>query len=371
MDSTTSAEQSKPGSGTQSRRSWNSPTRPPPSTRSTPRPTSTSGSWNCGRASTSDAMHSTADCATSRSPRGKRRSCSPAKAAWASRPLLARFVRDFRREHPDWFVLAHFVGASPRTTSLPTMLRRLTQELQRRYALTLPDADSPDEIIRTFQVAITSLPESARVVLVFDALNQLDADDRAETLIWLPELLPANVRVLASVATGPQRAPRVLSAFGERNVVVVPMEPLTRDERRDIVKAVPKLVAKTLDDRQIDALLANPATENPLFLMIALEELRGYGSFENLNTLIARLPRTGDALTTLFEQVFERLEKEFGANLVAEVLSLLACARRGLSGPELVELTRHLKEAADDLYPLLRSSKPTCTAAMAATISTT
>src|SRR5262249_42782985 len=267
---------------------------------------------------------------------------------------LARFVRDFRQEHPERFVLAHFVGASPRTTALPTMLKRLTQELQRRFALTLPAAESPDEIIREFQVAITSLPESARVMLVFDALNQLDADDRAETLVWLPERLPANVRVLCSAATGPQRAPKVLTAFGERDFVAVPMEPLTRDERRAIVKAVPKLVAKTLDDRQIDALLHNPATENPLFLRVALEELRGYGSFETLNALIARLPRTGDALTTLFEQVFERLEKEFGANLVAQVLRLLACARRGLAGPELVELTRDLNDAAGDLYPLLR-----------------
>ncbi len=49
-------------------------------------------------------------------------------------------------------------------------------------------------------------------------------------------------------------------------------------------------MAKTLDDEQVDALLANPATRNPLFLMVALEELRGYGSFENLNKLIARLP---------------------------------------------------------------------------------
>ncbi len=95
---------------------------------------------------------------------------------------LARFVRDFRREQPDRFVLAHFVGASPRTTSLPTMLHRLTQELQRRFALTLPVAETPDAIIRAFTIAITSLPEAARVVLVFDALNQLDADDRAETL---------------------------------------------------------------------------------------------------------------------------------------------------------------------------------------------
>ena len=60
----------------------------------------------------------------------------------------------------------------------------------------------------------------------------------------------------------------------------------------------------------------------------------------------------------MFEQVFERLENEFGANLVARVLSLLACSRRGLAGPELVELTQNLNESADDLYPLLRQLEP-------------
>ena len=43
--------------------------------------------------------------------------------------------------------------------------------------------------------------------------------------------------------------------------------------------------------------------------MIALDELRGYGSFENLSMRIARLPSTGDALTTLFEHVFDRLRE--------------------------------------------------------------
>ena len=271
---------------------------------------------------------------------------------------LARFVRDLRNEEPGVFVLSHFVGASPRTTSLHTMLQRLTQELQRKFDLTLPKAESPDEIIRTFTVALLSVPESARVVLVFDALNQIDADNRAETLIWLPEVLPTNVRVICSSATGPQKAPRVLSAFGEREYVDVKLQPLNDDERRAIVRAVPKLVAKTLDDRQVDALLANPATKNPLFLMVALEELRGYGSFENLNRLIARLPKEGDALTKLFENVFTRLEKEFDKRLVESVLRLLVCARRGLSGPELVELTRDRGEWADELYPLLRQLAP-------------
>ncbi len=271
---------------------------------------------------------------------------------------LARFVRDFRRERPDAFVLPHFVGASPRTTSLPGMLQRLTQELQRRFNLTLPKAESPDEIIRTFNLALTSLPASARVVLVFDALNQLDADGRADSLVWLPERLPPNVRVLCSCATAPQQAPRVLTAFGARHFADVRLRPLNEAERRTIIRAVPRLVAKTLDERQIDALLANPATQNPLFLTVALEELRGYGSFERLNQMIAALPRNGDAVTKLFVQVFVRLEEEFNRPLVERALRLLACSRRGLSGPELVELTRDLGGQADDLYPVLRQLRP-------------
>ena len=49
------------------------------------------------------------------------------------------------------------------------------------------------------------------------------------------------------------------------------------------------LSAKTLDPRQVGVLLENPATENPLFLLVALEELRGFGSFSSRE----RGPRKG------------------------------------------------------------------------------
>ncbi len=262
------------------------------------------------------------------------------------------------KDDPDIFVLPHFVGASPRTTSLVGMLLRLTDELQRKFDLKLPKAESPAEIIHKFTVAITTLPKSARVVLVLDALNQLDADSRAESLIWLPERLPPNVRVLCSCATGPQKPPRVLTAFRERDYVNLSLRPLSYRECWKLIRKVPKLVAKTLDKKQRRALLANAATQNPLFLMVALEELRGYGSFERLNEMIAGLPREGDAVTKLFDQVFERLEQEFNKPLVDWTLRLLGCSRRGLSGPELVELTRHLGEQADDLCPVLRQLRP-------------
>jgi tetratricopeptide (TPR) repeat protein len=270
---------------------------------------------------------------------------------------LARFVRDFRQEHADVFVLPHFVGASPRTTSLGGMLRRLTQELQQKFDLQLPEARSTDEILGAFLTALGLLPASARVLLVLDGLNQLDPDRRVDSLVWLPERLPPNVRVLCSCISSQQTSP-LLTAFGKRPHIKVALEPLEDDERRAIVRAVPKLVAKTLDDRQLEALLANPATRNPLFLMVALEELRGFGSFEQLNDMINRLPRGPSAVTQLFDQVLARLEEEFSRPVVEWALGLLACSKRGLAEQELVALTQPLGEQAEDLYPVLRQLRP-------------
>lgn len=280
---------------------------------------------------------------------------------------LSHFVRRFRREHPEVSVLAHFVGASPRTTSLAGMLQRLTAELGRRP--TAGSADeyrnvkaealrTPDELIREFLALLTEMPRNRQIVLVLDALNQLDADSRAETLVWLPSVLPPNVRVICSSATGPGQPPRVLTAFGDRPYRAEEMAPLTDAERRTILATVPKLAAKVLDAAQVGRLLDNPATANPLYLTVALEELRGFGSYEKLNAKIAALPRGNDALADLFLAVFDRLEKEVGRSLVEAVLALLACSRRGLTAPELVELVRPLGPPADDLYPLLRQLDP-------------
>jgi hypothetical protein len=168
---------------------------------------------------------------------------------------------------------------------------------------------------------------------------------------------------------------------------------------------VPSLSAKSLDPTQVGLLLSNPATTNPLFLLVALEELRGFGSFELLDRRIAGLSRAdegtepewqdwlaeartaaselsddekrskrltrlqqieqflkqvslvADTLTVLFTQVIERLEIEFGEELVRAVFTLLASARRGLSERELQELVASA-EQSENLFPVLRQLRP-------------
>jgi hypothetical protein len=270
---------------------------------------------------------------------------------------LARFVTTFRRSHPEVFVLAHFVGASPRSTSLREMLGRLCGELKRHFGFAGAIPETTAERMTAFLGFVASVPAGTRVVLVLDAVNQLDAADGAHALAWLPERLPPHVKLVASCLDDPGTPHPVLAAFRQRQVQSVPVEPLTDADRREIIRAVPKLTAKTLDERQVRLLLANPATANPLFLMVALEELRGFGSFEHLNQRIADLPSREDAVTGLFGQVFERLEEEFDRELVQAVLKLLAASRYGLSERELHDLTATLA-GKDDLFAVLRQLRP-------------
>ncbi|MFO0916780.1 MAG: DUF4062 domain-containing protein [Planctomycetaceae bacterium] len=271
---------------------------------------------------------------------------------------LARFVRDFSREHPETFVIAHFIGASPESTNLRQLLRRVCAQLNRRFQLEEQVPSDIDELAALFRKLMARVPADDRVVIVIDALDQLDEADLARGLHWLPRELPANVSLVVSAILLTDRVHRVQAELMERDCVRISMAPLTPEERRAIVQAVPSISAKTLDAAQIDLLMANPETVNPLYLLVALEELRGFGSFEQLNGRIALFPQGEDAVTALFQQVIERLEHEFDAATVKLVLASLSASRRGLSDRELLELAEgpvvSLTESRSNLFSILR-----------------
>src|SRR5262249_47363312 len=127
----------------------------------------------------------------------------------------------------------------------------------------------------------------------------------------------------------------------------VPLPALTDDDRRRIIHDFPSVFCKTLDAEQVGLLLANQATRNALFLTVALEELRVFGSFEKLPEAIARPPRLdeahagGDSGVALGQHVGQgarRLEEETqptAQGLVPALFRLLAGGREGLSEEEL------------------------------------
>ncbi|MFC1634820.1 DUF4062 domain-containing protein [Planctomycetota bacterium] len=284
--------------------------------------------------------------------------------------VLAKLGQTIELQNDNILLIPHFVGASPASTSLRQMLRRLCTILRDRFEYTdtiehqdrepeIIPADIPFDIyklIGCFGRFINDVPSDAHVVILIDALNQMDEIDHAHGMNWLPTKLHSHVKIVASCIDDPDKQEEVLKAFDHRRHHHIVVEPLTSNERLEIVREVPSLSAKTLDAKQVGLLLDNKATENPLFLLVALEELRGFGSFEHLNDRIRQLPKGGNANTEIFIQVIERLTDEFDAEVVEQVLCYLACSRIGMTDRELLELIEGIgvEESRSDLFPVLR-----------------
>lgn len=286
---------------------------------------------------------------------------------------LAWLVTDLAARHPEVVVLPFFIGASPQSSNLRAMLQYLCTVLQARWRIIdeLPQEVQP--LSTCLRELLDRVPPGQRLVLVIDALNQLDPIHQAQELAWLPVELPPRVRMVVSCLRDDSSSQRALEVLETREHYPVPVPPLAEVERRAIISEVPSLAAKAFDEQQVRLLLANSNTANPLFLLVALEELRGYGSYEKLNERIQAFPdpqatseqlgragfsydsmtRAGDPVTAIFIQVIERLEQDFDRELVDQILALLASARRGLAERELRDLfAGHPR--TNDLFPVLR-----------------
>ncbi len=263
--------------------------------------------------------------------------------------ILARLYRAIEGQVD--IPVPHFVGASPSSNSLRQTLQRFCEILKARLKLTDVVPDHPNELCAAFRKFIEKVPVGRTCVFVIDAVDELDDLDTAYGTAWLPRELPPRVKIVLSCTDAPDREQAVLSHARAMGLPEERVQPLTAKERLAILKEVPSLSAKTLDPAQVSRLLGNPATETPLFLLVALEELRGFGSFERLNERIAGLPSGKDAIAAIFAQVIARLEDDFGGEPVRRILISLAAARRGLSERELRDL--NATSDARDAIPLV------------------
>ena len=192
----------------------------------------------------------------------------------------------------------------------------------------------PSEVVREFPEWLR-LTGGSRVVLVLDALNQLESRDRAHDLGWLPTTCPENVRVVVSSLPGV-----CLDELRRRAWQTYDVRPLDSAECARLCVAYLQQFAKALERSQIERVVAAPQTANPLFLRTLLDELRMFGSFERLERQISYYLKARNA-EELFDRVLVRCESDCDAErpgLVRDALRLVWAARRGLAEAELLEL---------------------------------
>ncbi|MCI0412649.1 DUF4062 domain-containing protein [bacterium] len=250
--------------------------------------------------------------------------------------LMAHFTDEATRAHPDWLIIPHFVGASPDSTNIRKMLHRICTHLSHSIGSNEPVPQEMKELVNRFPELLTTASQDLRILIVIDALNQLQNSGDPESLSWLSPQLPGNVRFVLSTVQGDVRNALLARRKQVQEEVVTGLAPL---EIQQLVERYLKEIRHHFPTGDVEhAFYGKVKSGNPLYILVALEELRVFGQFDELRNKVDLLP---DTLPLLFDQVLERIEQDFNPDLVSDCMKFIACGRYGMTSDEMQTLLKH------------------------------
>jgi tetratricopeptide (TPR) repeat protein len=240
----------------------------------------------------------------------------------------------------------HYLGASSDAADPVALVRRLIEFIRRTTDSAEVVPTDPQEILDSLStwLAIASgyaQKHRTRWVFALDALNGLSS---RRDLRWLPDYLPARVQLVISSLDGQVKEALETKGVWDR----VAIEPLDRAGQQRLLSAYLHRYNKTLPRDLERRALEHPLAGNPLWLKTLAEELRLFGSHEELAGRLDVLlgPPSGKGpgepatVDDLFEHVLGRVEGDQGRRLVRAALRAIWASRAGLGEPELLQILK-------------------------------
>jgi tetratricopeptide (TPR) repeat protein len=250
--------------------------------------------------------------------------------------LVAYLVEYYRRKHPAALVVEHYVGASRMSGSAVSVMQYIIEDIRDYFKIDeeLPAKD--EEIEKSFanwlfRCEHLAAQQGTAVLIAVDAVNQLGTVGRRMT--WLPKTIPQGVKLI--ISTTPGETEDRLTERAWDNLIVTSLE----DERvrQSIVVRYLGEFHKGITSEQVRRVTGDAKASSPLYLRVVAEELRLHGEYETLDRVIDRYVGAEDLLG-VFDLMLERIEHDYGAERVRDLMSGIWGSRAGLSEMELMEI---------------------------------
>lgn len=249
--------------------------------------------------------------------------------------LLSNWALRFSKDNPDSFLIMHFIGASPYSADWASMLRRIMGELKRRFKIQQEIPEKSDDLRSAFANWLSMASAKGRVIIIIDALTQLEDRDGSPDLVWLPQVIPSNIRMIMSTLPG-----RPLAEIEKRSWKTMSVALLSEDERSLFIEEYLRQYTKSLNPALLKLIASQEPASCPLYLKALLEELRLFGKHEELEKHISHYLEA-KSVPALFGKILARYEEDYESErpgLVRDIMTSIWASRNGMQESELLEV---------------------------------
>ena len=115
--------------------------------------------------------------------------------------LISSQIPNWLSKSESLFICTRFIGTTPNSTTIYQVICSIVRQIHLFDNMPMPR--SFYKLKEKFKYFITHVPDEHVIVLILDAVDQLDSLHNALNFNWLPLYLPKNVKIILTATLHP------------------------------------------------------------------------------------------------------------------------------------------------------------------------
>ncbi|TSK49623.1 Telomerase protein component 1 [Bagarius yarrelli] len=259
---------------------------------------------------------------------------------------------DKMKKAPLCDVISYSTAASQSASGVEPLLRCLVQwqRIRKQQEEGLP-LDTPyRDLLAEFFSHLKEVKKGPSLALLVDGADLVHDAKGQRISEWIPRHLPKGVCLVLSVTTDSDLC-NIISKT--KSCSLFPLGPLLLPDRKAIIQKGLSSYGKKLSDsafnNQLQTLLMKKGSVSPLYLRLACDELRNYGTFEKMKETLQLLPAS---LCELIQYSLIRLQTQYRGTGLNWTLAALTLSSTGLKDRDLHFLLNLCSDLSSSNTPL-------------------
>ena len=243
--------------------------------------------------------------------------------------------------------MVRFLGTTASSSEITQMLYTVCHQMSLALGQPLQPIPKTFKAVQTaFFNILDNFPSDKNLVILLDALHNMEDKQNGQSLQWLPKILKENVKIVISTLPEVRGILEKLQTLIEGDEHFVEVLPLVPAECFGILQEMLETTGKCLSPEQQQ--IAQKAFQScglPLYVKLIYRDVKDWKSYSAIKP--NSIPRS---VKEYINSMFNKLEQSFGKVLVSHSMAYLTASVTGLSDLEMEDILSLDNEVLNEIY---------------------